>query len=93
VDCVGETTVTNHTTGTRELCSRFAARLDELATGDSERASVARSYVETVWTEFGQRLERLVLAIETRFPEVRGKGGAREKPALAVNVERQGRLF
>lgn len=59
------------TTATRELCATLAARLDELATGDSERASIARSYVDTVWLEFEQRLERLVLALETRFPEVR----------------------
>lgn len=77
----------------REMCQRLAARLDELATGDSERASVARSYADSVWLEHEQRLERLVLAIEMRYPEARGKGAATEKPAPAVNVERQGRLF
>lgn len=77
----------------REMCTDLAARLDELATGDSERASVARSYVETVWLEFEQRLERLVLAIETRFPEVRRAAAAKSEPAPTVNVERQGRLF
>lgn len=80
-------------TSTRELCALIAARLDELATGDSERASVARSYVDTVWLEHMQRLERLVLAVETRFPELRGKVAAIEKPDPVVNVERQGRLF
>lgn len=59
------------TNNTREMCQRLAARLDELATGDSERASFARSYVDTVWVEHMQRLERLVVALETRFPEVR----------------------